>query len=161
MRSRFLHSSEEYDATRDSRRIRNILEASNTKQPFEDFELFSSAERLKLLNYYEESNSRVAQEFLSRGDGKLFLETISEDDSRSLQQQGLSTDELASIVMNIFLELDKEVSDIKSDIKKEQPYTIAVIGEIERLAIKLFGKLRIKNFLYRLCRRGFKIIKRL
>jgi len=172
MRSRFLHSSEEYDATRDSRRIRNILKASNKKQPFEDFELFSSAERLKLLNYYEESNSRVAQEFLSRGDGKLFLETISEDDSRSLQQQGLSTDELASIVMNIFLELDKEVSDIKSDIKKEvtaakldikkeQPYTIAVIGEIERLAIKLFGKLRIKNFLYRLCRRGFKIIKRL
>lgn len=184
MRSRFLHSSEKYDATRDLTRIRMILQALNTKRPFDDYGFFSSAERLKLLDYYDESNSQVAHEFLAREDGRLFWETVAKDDGLLFQQQGLSTDELAVIVMNIFLKLDtrkevsdvrkevsniskevsnirKELSNIRKDTKKGQLYTIILVGEIERLAIKILVKLGIKDFLYRLYRRGFKIIKRL
>lgn len=152
MRSQLLHRLEEYGPTRDQQRIRKILEASNTKRPFEDFGFFPPAERLKFLNYYDESNSRVAHKFFSREDGRLFRETIYNDDGRPFQQQGLSTDELTVNVMNIFL---------KADINRDQLFTIALIGKIERLALKLSRKLRINNFLYRLYLRGYKIIERL
>lgn len=134
--------------------LRVLLQATNTKQTFKEFVFFSSKERWELLSYYEKSNSEVAKEYLGREDSRLFLEPMPEDDSlRPEQSDGLSVDELAVLVMNIFLQ-----SNI---IRVHNTYTMAFIGEFERCILKVVDKVGMNNFLSRLYKRGINLIRRI
>ena len=131
------------------------MQASNAKQAFEDFFFFSPNERRELLDYYDESNSEVAKAFLGKKDGVLFLESIPENDHyMNERHNGISTDELAVLVMNIFLEQGKT-------IRAQNPYTIIFIKEIENLILKLLTKLKMRRVLNRVCKYGINFMRRI
>ncbi len=62
-------------------RLRNILcdkvfSRISAKTPFSPYSYFSSHDRYALLAEYEESNRRVAMDYLGRSDGRLFIEEL-------------------------------------------------------------------------------------
>ena len=139
----------------DRRKLQLLLQASNVKQPFEDFSFFSPKERRELIDYYDESNSEVARTFLEKQDGVLFLEPIPENDHYMNEQLNcISIDKLAALVMNVFLEQDKT-------IRAQNTYTIILIKEMENLILKLLTKLKMRRMLKHVCRHGINFMRRI
>ena len=97
---------------------------------------------------------------MGREDGRLFLELVSGDDSSSNKQRsGLSTDELAVLVMNIIIR-DRAIART-NDASTNKLYTVILVEEIERLILRLLCVFRLKGLLYRFAQFGLNVIRKI
>jgi hypothetical protein len=71
-------------------RMKNRLQNRMPKQHYDDFYFFSYEERKKILAFYEESNHKLATEYLHKDNGLLFEDGLEEYASTPIRKNGLT-----------------------------------------------------------------------
>lgn len=96
--------------------LRSIFQETNSKQPFESYAYFGANERMDFMSDYEESNARIASEFLNLKTERLFP-----DDYSGEQQnyQGLSVEAVALNLSKGLVSLNKRLVRIEEDLRYE------------------------------------------
>lgn len=92
---------------KEKKKLRYLLQVTNSKLRHEKYSYFNNDARVELLNTYAESNTRVAKEYLEDKEEKLFnynLENLEENDIYT----GLTQDGLIQVVMKALIGLEDE-----------------------------------------------------
>lgn len=89
-------------AASDRQELRHILQAAISKQPHERYSLLNAETRQQLLARHEESNARLAREYLGDATGELFLPPKFEEATKG--DMGPSKEELVSTLVKVLLE---------------------------------------------------------
>lgn len=97
----------------DKKRLRHILQKTNTKQPFDSYSFFSELEREHFLSQYIRSNSNVAKKYFYGSSEGLFPE--SNPSIENGQYQGLTL-ENAVVVLTKAMLSTKEVQNENSSL---------------------------------------------
>jgi hypothetical protein len=81
--------------------VYRILYDHYRNEPFESHSILSPAERLEILNEYENSNQLVARNYLAREDGRLFYEPWPNIDETWEPYEGLTLERAVPIVVTL------------------------------------------------------------
>jgi hypothetical protein len=88
------------------------IHGMNQKHIWESYSLLSPRERVNILRFFEESNQRIAREYLCREDNKLFYEPWPDPDEPWEQHEGLTIEKIVPVFTWMLFNLDKE-SDVQ------------------------------------------------
>lgn len=136
-----------------------IIMASNMKKP-EKVSYFSYEEQLQFLKKYEESNQRVAREFLGREDGILFTEPVEE-----LPQWKIDYETLYQDIILFYGEVAFQQQRETEALKQKLAQTERKLADMERKMqnfmdgdFRFFHKVgrKIKKILKKIFKRGQK-----
>ncbi|MFA5268679.1 MAG: hypothetical protein WC379_11965 [Methanoregula sp.] len=75
--------------------------------------LLSPEARNTVLDYYEESNQKIAREYLGRADGRLFYDPRPDSDEPYMPCRGLTATELGPIFSEMIATLDRQQRDME------------------------------------------------
>jgi hypothetical protein len=85
--------------------LNQLLDDDVRKKPFETYGILSPEDRIKLLNRYEESNQKLAREYLNRSDGRLFNEPWPNANDAWVPYEGLNVARLTPIITKMIYKL--------------------------------------------------------
>ncbi len=123
-----------------------ILMANKLKKP-EKASFFSSEEQEEFIKKYEESNRRVAEEFLGRRDGKLFAEPF-----EKLPQWEINADTMYQDIILFYGELaveqQRQIDDLKHEVSRlewemHNPF-VHIVMLTKKVIIKICEKFQRK-----------------
>jgi len=78
----------------------------------------SGGQRLEILGRYKQMNEQIAQKYLHRDDGKLFVEPIGQIIDKEPEHDNLTIEETIPLLLKIILSQDSEISEIKEQLNK-------------------------------------------
>lgn len=120
-----------YLRNEEKKRLRRILQNASAKQPFEKYAYWTSSERARFLERYNQSNAQVASHFFDEEFGDLF--PIDNDRSEREQYGGLSAEAVAK-VLAVALVMDKG--------NESQSIFLRLLMKMEQKLIGLYRKIR-------------------
>ncbi len=91
----------------------NLLSSEYKKKPFESYNILSPSERIELLQEYEESNRKVAREYLNRDDGRLFYEPWPDVNDPWVPYDGLTIERLVPIITTLVYSLHQREIELE------------------------------------------------
>ena len=115
-----------------------------SREPFSDIKLFPPAQRLEIIRKCEKDNVKIATEFLSRNDGKLFYDPLPDINEKWEPVDQLSLETVVKSFGYLFvqqqLQWDENSKAIEesSSIQLEQKLS-ATLGEVRGLKQRLNG----------------------
>jgi hypothetical protein len=98
----------------------NLLSSEYKKKPFESYNILSPSERIELLREYEESNQKVAREYLQRDDGRLFYEPWPDVNEPWIPYEGLTTERLVPLITVLFFNLYQREMELEKKYSRYQ-----------------------------------------
>jgi hypothetical protein len=105
----FLYLNKDFYESFTDQRLHNmlnqLLDDDVRKKPFETYGILSPGDRIKLLNRYEESNQKLAREYLNRSDGRLFNEPWPNANDAWVPYEGLNVARLTPIITKMIYKL--------------------------------------------------------
>lgn len=110
------------------RLMRNILQSSGARVPFQQYNYLTTSKRKSLLDQYKNSNELVRCNYFGGGTENLFSENI----CQSIDYEGLSLEDVARIMMLSFVNVIKNIRD--QDVAMNEPKTFRVIRSMENYA---------------------------
>lgn len=133
----------------------SLLSSEYKKMPFESYNILSPSERIELLQEYEESNQKVAREYLGRNDGRLFYEPWPNVNDPWIPYDGLTIERLTPIITSILYslfqrekELEKKYSRLDQREKELEKKYLDLENQYQNLEIKFESRFKRFNPLY-------------
>lgn len=80
-----------------------------------EYSLFSYEEKLDIINKYDESNKKIAREFLGRRNGELFINSLPQNDGLSKIYEGPSKENIVKTFGYLFCRQFEDINALKSD----------------------------------------------
>lgn len=78
------------------------------KKPYERYTFLSPAQRIAILEKYEQMNQTIAREYLSRDDGRLFYEPWPEHDDSWEHYKGLTVEKIVPVYTQMLFNLEQK-----------------------------------------------------
>jgi hypothetical protein len=103
----------------------SLLDDSFKKREFETYSLLSPAQRIDILQRWEESNQKLARDYLGRADGRLFYEPWPKETDPWMPFEGVDLARAAPIFMRMFMTLNEQVEMLQAKIDKLEAQTHA------------------------------------
>lgn len=110
-------------------RLRLMLQATSAKEPFEPYSFFTGEERRRFLERFEESNARVAEEFVRDG-APLFPDTAIPPGS---DYPGLTVETMARVLSRAMTEYEPERPRESGFIRRARGLERAVSRSLDRV----------------------------
>lgn len=120
----------------EKRKLRNILQATNAKLPFESHSFFNLSERELFLSKYEQSNALVAEEYFHDSKGSLFSEN-KRDEYPQEDYEGLTLEGAIDIVIRMIgglpeAEESKQISALQKFSDAGRTFSINFFNKFPR-----------------------------
>jgi hypothetical protein len=126
-------------------RLRQLLQRTNAKQPFEAYAFWSEREREALASRYRESNAKVAQEYFGESSGMLFPSSGSRHEE--VKYAGLSLEAVTLAFAKIIL------------AERDRPVVIETASNNESVLLKAL--VRVEKRASALLKKGSSLVSRL
>ncbi|WP_297417337.1 hypothetical protein [Clostridium sp.] len=113
--------------------------STNTESSLNEFEysLFSYEEKLDIINKYDDSNQKIAREYLGRMNGKLFIDPLPKNNENSKPYSGPSMENVVMAFGYLLCKQIGEIDELKKD-KNEHALKISeCIKNVEKLSSKI------------------------
>ncbi len=94
-------------------KVRKVTKQFESQLVFHNQSLLSPDQRADLVERYADMNARIAQEYMGRADGKLFLDPVPDRSEPWEPYPGMSTHKVLEIVMQLLLEMQTELNQLK------------------------------------------------
>jgi hypothetical protein len=103
---------------------------------WEPFSLLSPRERLDIVKFFDESNQKVAREYLGREDGKLFYEPWPDPNEPWEPYEGLTVEKIVPIFSLMLFNLDKKYQQQMNE-KRSSGLKKQVMKQIKKIGARL------------------------
>lgn len=97
----------------------NASEMMGAKGGFNSKKLFSAEQRSHVLRLFEDSNRKLAEQFLGREDGKLFYENSIKDDSSDDCYSGLEINRFAQMMASVFVSQQEDIFQLQNQFDRQ------------------------------------------
>lgn len=105
----------------------------STKPNLTGYSLLSAEEKLKVIEKYKASNQKVAQEFLGKQDGELFLAPLPEKPELTNTNNEMPFEFMVPTLMNIFQNQHEQIKGLEDQLNKILKLTGQLTEEISDL----------------------------
>jgi hypothetical protein len=92
--------------------ISNVLPQEYKKADFDSYGFISPQKRREIIAKYEQSNRKIAIEYLNRADGILFYEELPQQDDEWEEYNGLKLEKALPILMQIIMKQQKMIEEL-------------------------------------------------
>lgn len=125
-----------------------------TKQNLTNYSLLTAKEKAEIINTYEESNKKVAKEYLKKADGVLFNNEILQEENLNTGNKEMSFEFLVPTLLSIFQDQHQHLANLEEKIKqleikqKEQAFQNSLLQNnlYKQLNLKLIYQLNRFNY---------------
>jgi hypothetical protein len=115
----------------DRRQLRQLLQQTNTKKPFDNYSFFSFSERMAFLSEFEQSNTRVARAYLKHDSQALFPPPTEPSDVPIYG--GLTIESMALVFAKVLAAKQAEGSRILRPVVRFEKFMIRHLSRFPRL----------------------------
>lgn len=88
------------------------------KKPLEEYSMLSPEERLVIIEKYDESNRRIAKEYLKQDNSSLFCDPLPDINEAYTATEDLTLERFIPLLMDILVNQNSQIEELKRELRK-------------------------------------------